>query len=113
MLSQCADVQNLFSCDERGGVYAQFGMEEQQFLVHVLGPLVAFDPVSLHEGDSNCGNTFEIDCAKSEGQKLLKFLLEVITHEKVLNMEQHRDLLAQDPDTPPYKDPIIDVEWTP
>ena len=52
-----------------------------------------------------------------EGQKILKFLLEVITHEKTSNDEKseyYKDLLAENPDTPPYKHPIMDsVEWTP
>jgi hypothetical protein len=113
MLSQCLDVHNLFSCDERGGAFAILGMEEQQFMVHILGPLVAFDPVNLHEGESNCSNVFEVDLAKYQGQTILKFLLEVIAHEKVMNLEHHKELLAQDPDTPAYKDPITDVEWSP
>merc|ERR1719335_118956 len=113
MFSQCADLQTLFSSEERGGAYAHLGIDEQQFLVHVLGYLVAFDPMSLHEGESNCGNSFQVDCAKYEGQQTLKFLLEVIAHEKVLNVEHHRELLAQDSDTPPYKDAIIEVDWTP
>jgi hypothetical protein len=127
MLSQCADVHTLFSCDERGGVYAarygvdaaphQLKLDEQQFLVHVLGQIVTFDPVNLYEGESNCGNLFVLDCMTNPGRMLLSFLQTVIAHEKVLNVEHHRDLVAQNPDPsfipPPLPEQIIDVEWEP
>jgi hypothetical protein len=91
--------------------------------MHVLGPLVAFDPLHLHDKESNCGNLFKVNLAHDEGQKILKFLLEVIAHEKTLNDEKsdyYKNLQAEDPDTPPYKHPISGpgpdcspVEWTP
>jgi len=117
MLSQCKDLDSLFSCAPRSGVYKEFDIDEQQYLMHVLGPLVAFDPLHLHDKESNCGNLFKVNLAHDEGQKILKFLLEVITHEKASNDEKseyYKDLLAENPDTPPYKHPIMDsVEWTP